>query len=124
VIHVYPKNDICAHDTGGVDCVCGPRIEGDVVIHHSLDGRENRERKEPGSGGRAMTPATPRQARIASEVNQSVAFACGYALCELHYSDALHALGAFVGTFCVMAVVRWAMWHVLGMDKSFEPTQR
>jgi hypothetical protein len=47
VLHVEPVNDLVAHDTteGALcDCVCGPDIEflvnGIVVIHHSLDGRE------------------------------------------------------------------------------------
>jgi len=43
--HVYPINDICEHDTDGPDCICGPRFEeeGRLVIHNSLDGREQRE---------------------------------------------------------------------------------
>lgn len=46
-IHVYPVNDLCEHDTWGTDCVCGPRVEenGMLVLHHSLDGREKRERR-------------------------------------------------------------------------------
>jgi hypothetical protein len=51
VSHVIPINDLIEHDrTGGVlcDCVCGPDVEfveggGIVVIHHSLDGREQDE---------------------------------------------------------------------------------
>lgn len=49
--HVYPVNDLIEHDREG-DCVCGPeatpvkRDDGSVgwiMVHHSLDGRENRE---------------------------------------------------------------------------------
>jgi len=45
-IHVVPVNDICEHDDWGTNCVCGPRVEldGRLIIHHSLDGRERRER--------------------------------------------------------------------------------
>ena len=52
-VHVYPEADIVEHDTDGDDCVCGPAtepVERDdgtiawIVIHHSLDGREQHER--------------------------------------------------------------------------------
>lgn len=51
-IHVYPINDLVDHATYGGDCVCGPTVEpvprddgsiGWVIVHHSLDGRENHE---------------------------------------------------------------------------------
>ncbi len=49
-VHVEPIGDIVEHQDE--DCVCGPRVEavfhddgsnGWVVVHHSLDGREQRE---------------------------------------------------------------------------------
>lgn len=48
-VHVYPLNDLVAHDTDGGTCPCGPDVEavfrddgsnGWLVTHHSLDGRE------------------------------------------------------------------------------------
>lgn len=48
-VHVYPINDLIAHELEGDDCPCGVTIEpvpcedgamGWVIIHHSLDGRE------------------------------------------------------------------------------------
>jgi hypothetical protein len=52
-IHVIPLNDLVEHDTSGEqDCVCGPRTDpvprddgsmGWIVVHHSLDGREQDE---------------------------------------------------------------------------------
>ena len=49
--HVYPVNDLVSHETEGDGCVCGPTSElvqaehGDewILIHHSLDGREQSE---------------------------------------------------------------------------------
>lgn len=47
-VHVTPVDDLIDHD--GEDCICGPTTEpvpcddgafGWVIIHHSLDGREN-----------------------------------------------------------------------------------
>ena len=47
--HVYPVEDLIEHDTDSEGCVCGPTIEpiecddgsmGWIVVHHSLDGRE------------------------------------------------------------------------------------
>ena len=52
VWHVYPVNDHVAHDTDRDGCVCIPeqrpvkRDDGSiawVAVHHSLDGREQRE---------------------------------------------------------------------------------
>lgn len=52
VFHVWPDNDLIVHDVESEDCVCGPafqpvpRADGSVgwlVIHHSLDGREQFE---------------------------------------------------------------------------------
>ncbi|WP_341719954.1 hypothetical protein QQG74_09710 [Micromonospora sp. FIMYZ51] len=52
-IHVTPVADLIDHDTAG-DCPCGPQIErvvrddgsdGWLHIHHSLDGREQKERQ-------------------------------------------------------------------------------
>lgn len=51
-VHVYPVNDLIKHNVDGGDCMCGPTTEavsdndgsyGWVVIHHSLDGREQHE---------------------------------------------------------------------------------
>lgn len=51
-VHTYPVSDLIEHDTDGGDCLCGPTTEavarddgsyGWQVIHHSLDGRENKE---------------------------------------------------------------------------------
>ncbi len=44
-VHVYPLNDLKAHDTESRNCHCLPTIDlgaaGDaVVIHNSFDGRE------------------------------------------------------------------------------------
>lgn len=50
--HVFPLGDLIEHDTEGDDCVCGPTatpVEQDdggiawMTVHHSLDGREQRE---------------------------------------------------------------------------------
>ena len=47
-LHVVPVNDLILHDIDSDDCVCGPSVEfcdgGAVVVHHSLDGREAKER--------------------------------------------------------------------------------
>lgn len=45
-IHVYPVNDLREHVTNGDPCPCLPRTEQDgaVVIHHSYDGREAKEK--------------------------------------------------------------------------------
>ena len=49
-VHVLPFNDAVGHD--GEDCICGTTVEpcpredgsmGWLIIHYSLDGRENRE---------------------------------------------------------------------------------
>ncbi|MEU8334819.1 hypothetical protein [Micromonospora tulbaghiae] len=51
-VHVLPVNDLIAHEAEGDDCPCGPRTEpvpadngaiGWLVVHNSLDGREQRE---------------------------------------------------------------------------------
>lgn len=53
-LHIYPLNDLVAHDTSAdePDCVCGPETRpaprddgsmGWLVMHHSLDGREANE---------------------------------------------------------------------------------
>lgn len=51
-VHVYPVNDLIEHNTYSDECVCGPTVEpverkdgsyGWLIIHHSLDGRENHE---------------------------------------------------------------------------------
>jgi hypothetical protein len=53
-IHVLPVGDVVEHETTS-DCICGPDVEyidpetgetypsGPLVVHHSLDGREERE---------------------------------------------------------------------------------
>ncbi len=39
--HVYPVNDLRDHETeNGPACWCKPEVDGDVVIHNALDGRE------------------------------------------------------------------------------------
>lgn len=44
VYHVYPLNDFREHDTSGVKCWCNPTIdEYEVVIHNSMDRREEYE---------------------------------------------------------------------------------
>lgn len=53
ILHVRPLRDLVAHDLDE-QCVCGPDVEavpagadgrtGVLVLHHSLDGRELRER--------------------------------------------------------------------------------
>jgi hypothetical protein len=51
VVHTYPVGDLVEHDTENFDaCICGPDVEfveggGRHVVHHSLDGRELRERE-------------------------------------------------------------------------------
>jgi hypothetical protein len=54
--HIYPLDDLAAHNTNGGPCSCQPRVEsGDIegyvvkvlVIHNSFDGREAFEAKEP-----------------------------------------------------------------------------
>lgn len=46
-VHVVPLNDVILHRTVRDTCICGPRREGDdrnpIYVHHSLDGREERE---------------------------------------------------------------------------------
>lgn len=53
-VHVYPVDDHIEHDCSGDDCPCGPTTEpaerpdgsyGWLVVHHSLDGREQAERR-------------------------------------------------------------------------------
>lgn len=41
-IHVYPTNDLREHDTSSLDCWCNPEFDNrnNLVIHHSMDGRE------------------------------------------------------------------------------------
>lgn len=54
VLHVTPQCDLVDHDTGTAepDCVCGPEVRPDpqedgsmgwLLVHHSLDGREQAE---------------------------------------------------------------------------------
>jgi hypothetical protein len=49
-IHVIPENDLREHSESA-DCWCAPRLEGNgapwVVVHHSADRREWRERTGP-----------------------------------------------------------------------------
>lgn len=53
-LHVIPLGDLVEHDTAG-ECVCIPQprrvpradgSDGWLMVHHSLDGREARERGE------------------------------------------------------------------------------
>lgn len=50
IVHVMPVNDIVEHEDD--DCICGPRTDavpcddgsyGWVIVHESLDRREDRE---------------------------------------------------------------------------------
>jgi hypothetical protein len=59
-LHVIPVGDLVEHDTSD-DCVCVPRSEpverddgshGWLVVHHSLDGREQIEPETHQIGGR------------------------------------------------------------------------
>lgn len=47
VVHVLPVDDLIEHEDIGDECVCGPDVAfvtgGQVVTHHSLDGREEHE---------------------------------------------------------------------------------
>lgn len=54
-LHVTPIGDLVDHDTSTTepDCVCGPEVRpvtqddgsmGWLLVHHSLDGREQAER--------------------------------------------------------------------------------
>lgn len=58
-LHVIPQGDPIAHDTSTAepDCVCGPTVQpverkhggmGWLIVHNSLDGREQRERRNDG----------------------------------------------------------------------------
>lgn len=46
-LHVIPKADYIEHEESP-ECICGPRTEqaekGTLIVHHSLDGREFREK--------------------------------------------------------------------------------
>lgn len=42
--HVYPMNDLRRHSIR--DCWCLPVDDDGVIVHHSLDGREQYERGE------------------------------------------------------------------------------
>jgi hypothetical protein len=51
-VHVLPVGDLIEHEDEGEDCPCGVTVDpvqrddgsyGWVIIHHSLDGRENAE---------------------------------------------------------------------------------
>jgi hypothetical protein len=41
-VHVIPRDDLIDH-TAADDCPCGPRSEGWLLVHASLDGREAHE---------------------------------------------------------------------------------
>ncbi len=42
VQHVVPRNDLICH-LYATECWCKPIIEAKIVVHHSLDGREERD---------------------------------------------------------------------------------
>ncbi|GLP64325.1 hypothetical protein TUSST3_09450 [Streptomyces sp. TUS-ST3] len=53
-LHLTPRHDLVGHDTSTADpdCVCGPEVRpttredgsvGWLLVHHSLDGREQAE---------------------------------------------------------------------------------
>jgi len=57
-LHVHPAGDLIEHVLEGDGCPCGPQArlvkkadgsDGWLIVHHSLDGREQRE--EPGLTG-------------------------------------------------------------------------
>jgi hypothetical protein len=43
-VHAYPLDDLIDHELEGDECLCGPAVlfeaGGQVIVHHSLDGRE------------------------------------------------------------------------------------
>lgn len=41
-LHIVPDRDLISHEMSG-DCPCGPRVDGLIFTHESLDGRERRE---------------------------------------------------------------------------------
>jgi hypothetical protein len=47
-VHVIPRADYIEHEEE-TDCICGPQVDENshqvLVVHHSLDGREFREKK-------------------------------------------------------------------------------
>lgn len=43
VYHVYPINDLREHFTEGCECWCHPQHDGEVIIHNSMDSREDYE---------------------------------------------------------------------------------
>lgn len=43
VYHVYPLNDLREHNTDGAECWCNPQHDGDMIIHNSMDCREEFE---------------------------------------------------------------------------------
>ncbi|GAA2108100.1 hypothetical protein [Streptomyces synnematoformans] len=58
--HVHPTDDAIAHDTSSdqPDCICGPTLRllpandgalppAQLIVHHSLDGREHHEHGAP-----------------------------------------------------------------------------
>lgn len=64
-MHVFPLDDVVAHELDGDGCACGPDLEpvfeedGSVswlVSHHSLDGRELHELHESPGIGRSVGP--------------------------------------------------------------------
>ncbi|MBY0355523.1 MAG: hypothetical protein K2Q12_07310 [Rickettsiales bacterium] len=42
-IHVYPLNDFRPHNTDGKPCWCKPTEEEGLIIHNSMDRREEYE---------------------------------------------------------------------------------
>lgn len=42
-IHVYPINDLREHEVEGKKCWCNPTEEEGVIIHNSMDRREEYE---------------------------------------------------------------------------------
>ncbi len=43
---VAPINDIKPHEIGKIECWCNPYIDGDILVHNSMDEREQYERGE------------------------------------------------------------------------------
>lgn len=43
VFHCFPVNDLRPHDTDGEECWCRPRLVDGVLVHNSMDHREEYE---------------------------------------------------------------------------------
>lgn len=41
-VNIVPVDDVVEHEES-LDCVCTPDEDGDLIVHHSFDGREHLE---------------------------------------------------------------------------------